>query len=526
MGQAQSSKTNQSDGEAGNEAEHRTDYYKLLNLERDASEEEIKKAYRRKALELHPDRNYGSVEAATKLFAEVQCAYEVLSDPQERAWYDSHRDAVFSDDTLNDDERTPGGFRMTTADILALVFNFNPRMEFSDSPKGFFGGLRDVFDQIAREEELSCRWENLDIMAYPSFGCKDDTDGDIVRSFYAVWANFATRKSFVWKDVYKYSEAPDRRVRRLMEKENKKIRDDAIREYNDAVRSLVAFVRKRDPRYKSNTQSEAERQRMLRESAAAQAARSRAANQARMQEYTIPDWAKMEEIQDDLSSSSESEVEHFECIVCNKTFKSEKQFEAHERSKKHAKAVKQLRTEMMVQDEELELFEDLKLEEIPEKPPRSDLGSPSTAKPASVTEEHEATELDSSHTNNTLPGPDSGSSPSASEDDDDYTAREEIQSRIFANSSNREESEIITPEELIPLSSGNEMNTTIPTKLGKAKQKRAKRAAAAQASGSQHICGFCREQFPSRTQLFTHIREEGHAQPVQQAQSRQKAKKM
>jgi DnaJ family protein A protein 5 len=64
----------------------------------------IKKAYRKKALELHPDRNYGNVENATKKFAEVQSAYEILSDPQERAWYDSHRDAILRNQDMQGDE--------------------------------------------------------------------------------------------------------------------------------------------------------------------------------------------------------------------------------------------------------------------------------------------------------------------------------------------------------------------------------------------------------------------------------------
>src|SRR5436190_12432814 len=161
-------------------------------------------------------------------------------------------------------------------------------MAFSDSPSGIFGGLRETFDQLAREEALACQWEGLEPIDYPSFGKRDDEYDDI-RPFYMAWTGFSTRKSFSWKDAYRYSEAPDRRVRRLMEKENKRLRDEAIRDFNDTVRSLVAFAKKRDPRYKANAQSEADRQRSLRDVAAAQASRSRAANEARLRNHIVPD---------------------------------------------------------------------------------------------------------------------------------------------------------------------------------------------------------------------------------------------
>jgi DnaJ homolog subfamily A member 5 len=82
----------------------------------------IKKAYRKKALELHPDRNFGDVEAATTKFAEVQSAYEVLSDPQERAWYDSHRDSILRGDSGPAEDHFEHNVRLTSAaDIVNLI---------------------------------------------------------------------------------------------------------------------------------------------------------------------------------------------------------------------------------------------------------------------------------------------------------------------------------------------------------------------------------------------------------------------
>ena len=382
MGAEQSS----TKGAAAKDAPQKTDYYELLGLDFQATDDEIKKAYRKKALELHPDRNYGDVEQATQRFAEVQSAYEVLSDPPERAWYDSHRDAILrgDDPTAGDG---PGGssapptyrnVRVVTADeIFSLMGRFNKNVPLDDSPQSFFTVLRETFDKVADAEYAA--WDDADgddagpPVDYPSFGTAGDGE-QAARQFYARWQNFSTRLSFAWRDRWRLSDAPDRRVRRLMEKENRKAREDAAREFNDAVRSLVVFVRKRDPRHVANTQSEADRQRVLRDAAAAQAARSRAAHRRKMNlgatdgegdADAVPEWARARNPDEKdpyagefSESEEESEVEHIECVVCAKTFKSEKQYEAHEKSKKHLKAVQQLRRQMKKENAHLALDDD------------------------------------------------------------------------------------------------------------------------------------------------------------------------
>jgi len=77
----------------------KADYYDILGVSKGASVEEIKKAYRKQALEWHPDRHKDEKEAAEKRFKEINEAYQVLSNPQKKTAYDNYGHDAF----------TPGG---------------------------------------------------------------------------------------------------------------------------------------------------------------------------------------------------------------------------------------------------------------------------------------------------------------------------------------------------------------------------------------------------------------------------------
>ena len=70
------------------------DYYKVLDVARNATEADIKKSYRRLAMKYHPDRNPGDREAEEH-FKEISQAYDILIDPEKRAAYDRYGYAAF-----------------------------------------------------------------------------------------------------------------------------------------------------------------------------------------------------------------------------------------------------------------------------------------------------------------------------------------------------------------------------------------------------------------------------------------------
>lgn len=108
------------------------DYYDILGVEKNASENDVKKAYRQKALKYHPDKNPGD-QAAEQKFKEAAEAYEILRDPQKRAQYDQYGSAAM------DGMAGPGGFEFDLSDALRTFM----------SGFGGFGGFDEFFGTSA-----------------------------------------------------------------------------------------------------------------------------------------------------------------------------------------------------------------------------------------------------------------------------------------------------------------------------------------------------------------------------------------
>ena len=112
------------------------DFYEVLGVPKNASDDEIKKAYRKLAMKWHPDRNQGDASAESK-FKEVKEAYEMLSDAEKRGAYDQYGHAGV-DPNMRGGAGGPGGFGDAFGDIFGDIFGGGRR-------GGGGGGGRQVF---------------------------------------------------------------------------------------------------------------------------------------------------------------------------------------------------------------------------------------------------------------------------------------------------------------------------------------------------------------------------------------------
>ncbi|XP_017070426.2 dnaJ homolog subfamily C member 21 [Drosophila eugracilis] len=347
-------------------------YYDELELRRDANDGDIKTAYRKMALRWHPDKNLDRLAEAKNRFQLIQQAYEVLSDPQERSWYDNHREQILRGKNSEYSENCLDVFQFFTSSCYK---------GYGDDDHGFYHVYTQVFVQIA-SEDIEFMDENDRLGMAPDFGHANSSYEEVVGPFYAFWQAYSTRKTYEWLCPYDVREIKERFILRKVEKEMKKIVQSARKERNEEVRNLVNFVRKRDRRvqaYRRVLEERAEANRLKQEEKRKDQLRKRQEELAAVTENKVFNEGyeeQLKQLEQQYESESDGytdedvdgenteqevngefknfEVEYVDdlyCVACNKTFKNANARGNHEESKKHRENVSRMCQEMEEEEE-------------------------------------------------------------------------------------------------------------------------------------------------------------------------------
>ncbi|KAH8233020.1 hypothetical protein KR026_003221 [Drosophila bipectinata] len=514
-------------------------YYEELGVQRSATDGDIKTAYRKMALRWHPDKNPDCLAEAKERFQLIQQAYEVLSDPQERSWYDNHREQILRGKNSEYAENCLDVFEFFTSSCYK---------GYGDDEKGFYSVYREVFVKIALED-MEFMDEDDHLGLAPEFGTSESNYEEVVGPFYAFWQAYSTKKTYEWLCPYDVREIKERFILRKVEKEMKKIVQAARKDRNEEVRNLVNFVRKRDRRvqaYRRVLEERAEANRLKQEEKRREQLRKRQEELAAARENKSfhegyeeqlkqleqqygsesDDYTDEEEEENEESEDSEADpdvedaefeleyVDDLYCVACNKTFKNAKARANHEESKKHRDNVERLRAEMEAEEEafhepssqedscngveealdDLEIAEEhLSTEEVPseeESPAKTKRGKKNKkSKKAAAIQVHEEEEV--------LDGDDEPLELKASDSEDDWSKGKKSARKTKSKKSATNKSK--PSEQSVPESAPQEAN---PAPAASPEDP--------DPSKPQHTCVTCRLVFDSKNKLFAHLKKTNH----------------
>lgn len=478
----------------------------------------------------------------------VQQAYEVLSDPQERAWYDNHREQILKGSSNNTN------YTDNSLDIFQY-FTTSCFKGYGDDPESFYSVYAKVFETIASEDIEYMESEN-EYDEIPKFGNSESDYDTIVGPFYGYWMSYSTKKSYCWLDPYNIRDTRDRRCVKLIEKENKKVRLKARKERNEEIRNLVAFIRKRDKRVQAHNkfvtdrnldnrkkQQEIRKQRILE--------RTKELSKAKEKEQ---EWSKFDNMQSELkeiekhlaaefgdclseSDGTDSVEElgidesNLYCIACNKMFKTVNAFNNHETSKKHRENVDKIKDEFsdenISNDDPTDTKQDLNdVESIPddilhehlsddeiEQISTSKKKKNKTKKKAMVHESDNESDFDLGLSKKQL---------KKLQREQNILANRELENTEATDTG--EETEVIN-------SKSDEVSTNPETVVVKDKVKKNKKVKVPLQVNDNidltHNCAICKQTFSSKNKLFDHLKKTGHstALPQQVASGNKKPKR-
>lgn len=304
--------------------------------------------------------------------------------------YDNHREQILRGSQTDYEDESLDVFPYFTAACYK---------GFGDDDGGFYAVYANLFDQIA-SEDIEFMDSPEEYEEIPKFGTSTSDYETVVKSFYAHWQGYQTKKSYSWLCPHNINEIRDRRILREIEKETKKLAQRARKKRNDEIRALVSFVRKRDKRvheHNKKLEERAEQNRLKQQQhRLAQIRRNQQEaeemRQAQKSVFNTSDHEEqlrqMEEAYRSDSSGSEYDDEDDEdenddldgevcdiegvanadgdngaiaeeyyvddlyCVACNKSFKNASSYENHESSKKHRDNIERLRKTMQAEEED------------------------------------------------------------------------------------------------------------------------------------------------------------------------------
>lgn len=510
------------------------DYYELLGVDPKASTDEIKKAYRKLALKLHPDKVMQTYSAEREsgpsleqkkqeinnTFNTLQEAYDCLSNPHERLWYDNNKKYILRQDSSSFGGGGGGSAdnnnRFSQEDLIQYHFKscFKGYSSSSSDPTSFYSVYAGVFARILVQEEEAAL-QDLDHLPQfaplvrVSFGGAEDAyyPSSHTFQFYQFFSSFSSCQSFYWYDLYNPLDYPSRQERRMAEKQNKKAREEARKAFNRQVQDLCMFVKSRDPRVRfwQKRDEEVKREEVERKKReggdASRARKELAAN------YVEQEWSRVRDdddnFKDDDDVMNEEQVEEFECIVCEKLFKSMRQLENHESSRKHLEQLEILKQQLQMEDLALHDESNRHLEDTAKEKQGID---------ADRGEENEESEFNCAACEKSF-----GTKLQLAAHEQSKKHRQSLK--------NKQKSSSATAPTLAPKDSTGKDSTAVTTNSADAALttestttdtrsagKKKRRAEKTKNEGTNGLyCNVCNQSFPSKTKLFHHINETGHA---------------
>lgn len=374
--------------------------------------------------------------------------------------------------------------------VLAPYCSLSRFQGFGADEKGFYAVYQKLFKELSEEDYT---FMNADDEDYPQFGDADTDVEWIVSVFYGFWSSFATKKSYVWEEEWDTREAPNRWVKRKMEQENNKKTEQARKERSKEVQAVVDWIRRKDPRVQKYREKLAERQKEIEAKAAVKKKEKLHQDMLKAAKYEQDNKERIQAEADELARlerelyGSESETESYNSDEEDQEVPNEEDLILNMTEEQ----INKVREEML-RDEEL-LAQKLKEAAVfKESEEEEEIFAPKLSKKARKKQKQREKEM--------------------------RTMQQDAESEEQKSDDDKLKEETVSSETNTIISEEN----TPPVKKLSAKEKRRQREKQRQEEAAKKkeaekanqipMCNLCKEEFTSRTQLFKHIKETGHAE--------------